>query len=203
MCCQSITFHLMRSLPDALRRRSLGSRSVQPWRLGSSTHLGQKSYFNAFQRRFKNGYRIFQKSSLTLIELEIAELAQKALHHAVDVLLESVHLSCSVVVLQILHNLLHVVLEVGHVVVLLGKTSLNQPKVDKMLRSILQGGRISPVVENQVDTGLGGLLGALLHLLGGGVAALELHVAERSHLVLGEKLGPIPVIKLGCFHHED
>ena len=139
MCCQSMTFHLMRSLPDALRRRSLGSRSVQPWRLGSSTHLGQKSYFNAFQRRIKNGYRIFQKSSLTLIELEIAELAQKALHHAVDVLLESVHLSCSVVVLQILHNLLHVVLEVGHVVVLLGKTSLNQPKVDKMLRGILQG----------------------------------------------------------------
>ena len=44
----------------------------------------------------------------------------------------------------------------------------------------------SPVVENQVDTGLGGLLGAFLHLLGGGVAALELHVAERSHLVLGE-----------------
>ena len=45
----------------------------------------------------------------------------------------------------------------------------------------------SPVVENQVDPGLGGLLGALLHLLGGGVAALELHVAERSHLVLGGK----------------
>merc|ERR1711988_1837920 len=99
---------------------------------------------------------------LTLIELEIAKLAKKALHHTVDILLESVHLSCSVVVLQILHNLLHVVLEVGHVVVLLGKTSLNQP-----------------VVENQVDTGLGGLLGALLHLLGGGVAALVLAV----HLV--------------------
>ena len=54
----------------------------------------------------------------------------------------------------------------------------------------------SPVVENQVDTGLGGLLGALLHLLGGGVAALQLHVAERSHLVLGGKLGPISGIKL-------
>ena len=143
MCCRSMTFHLMRSLPDALRRRSLGSRSVQPWRLGSSTHLGQKSYLNAFQRRlqrrFKNGNRIFQKSSLTLIELEIAELAKKALHHAVDVLLESVHLGCSVVVLQILHNLLHVVLEVGHVVVLLGKTSLNQPEIAQMSRGILQG----------------------------------------------------------------
>ena len=190
MCCQSMTFHWMRSLPDALRRRSLGSRSVQPWRLGSSTHLGQKSYFNAFQRRlqrrFKNGYRIFQKSSLTLIELEIAELAKKALHHTVDILLESVHLSCTVVVLQILHNLLHVVLEVGHVVVLLGKACLNQPEIAQMSKRHLAGFS-SPVVENQVDTGLGGLLGALLHLLGGGVAALELHVAERSHLVLGEK----------------
>ena len=94
-----------------------------------------------------------QKSSLTLIELEIAELAKKALHHAVDVLLESVHLGCSVVVLQILHNLLHVVLEVGHVVVLLGKACLNQPKVDKMSESHLAGFS-SPVVENQVDTGL-------------------------------------------------
>ena len=65
------------------------------------------------------------KSSLTLIELEIAELAKKALHHAVDVLLESVHLTSSVVLFQVFHNLLHVVLEVGHVVILLGKTSLN------------------------------------------------------------------------------
>ena len=81
------------------------------------------------ERALRNGYKIFQKSSLTLIELEIAELAKKALHHAVDVLLESVHLGCSVVVLQIFHNLLHVVLEVGHVVVLLGKASLNQPEI--------------------------------------------------------------------------
>ena len=93
------------------------------------------------------------KSSLTLIELEIAELAKKALHHAVDILLESVHLGCSVVVLQILHNLLHVVLEVGHVVVLLGKTSLNQPKIAQMSKRHLAGFS-SPVVENQVDTGL-------------------------------------------------
>ena len=134
MCCQSMKLHLMRSLPDVLRRRSLGSRSVQPWRLGSSTHLGQKSYFNAFQRRlqrrFKNGYRIFQKSSLTLIELEIAELAKKALHHAVDVLLESVHLGCSVVVLQILHNLLHVVLQVDSVVLLRAESRLGETVVE-------------------------------------------------------------------------
>ena len=61
----------------------------------------------------------------------------------------------------------------------------------------------SPVVENQVDTGLGGLLGALLHLLGGGVAALQLHVAERSHLVLGGKLGPISGIKMKCLNNSN
>ena len=92
---------------------------------------GTRIYRNTCkEKRLKKWLKnIPQKSSLTLIELEIAELAKKALHHAIDVLLESVHLGCSVVVLQILHNLLHVVLEVGHVVVLLGKASLNQPEI--------------------------------------------------------------------------
>merc|ERR1719361_1244363 len=66
---------------------------------------------------------------LTLIELEVAELAEEPFHHAIDVLLESVHLTSSVVLFQVFHNLLHVVLEVGHVVILLGKTSLNQSVV--------------------------------------------------------------------------
>merc|ERR1719275_198656 len=66
---------------------------------------------------------------LTLIELEVAELAEEPFHHTIDVLLESVHLTGSVVLFQVFHNLLHVVLEVGHVVILLGKTSLNQSVV--------------------------------------------------------------------------
>ena len=105
-------------LPGAPLRQSLCSRSVQPWLLGSSTHLINVGLL-----------KLQIKRNSTLIELEVAELAEEPFHHTIDVLLESVHLTSSVVLFQVFHNLLHVVLEVGHVVILLGKTSLNQPEV--------------------------------------------------------------------------
>jgi hypothetical protein len=42
---------------------------------------------------------------LSLVELEVLELAKEVLHHTVDVLLEGLHLSSPVVILQVLHHL--------------------------------------------------------------------------------------------------
>ncbi len=42
---------------------------------------------------------------LSLVELEVLELAKKVLHHSVDVLLEGFHLASPVVILQVLHHL--------------------------------------------------------------------------------------------------
>ena len=112
-------------LPGAPRRQSLCSQSARPSLLGSSTHLISISI-----EKLQGEKGIL----FTLIELEVTELAEKPFHHAIDVLLESVHLSRPVVLLQVLHNLLHVVLEVGHVVILLGKSCLNQPEINKGLK---------------------------------------------------------------------
>merc|ERR1719244_149799 len=50
--------------------------------------------------------------------------SRKALHNPINVLLELIHLVSLIVVFQVLNNLLHVVLQVGHVVGLLAKASL-------------------------------------------------------------------------------
>ena len=42
---------------------------------------------------------------LTLVELEVLELAQQIFHDPVDVLLEGLHLSGPVVILQVFHHL--------------------------------------------------------------------------------------------------
>ena len=66
----------------------------------------------------------------TCEELEIFELFQQLCHDLVDVGLEGGNLSFPAVVLQVLDHLLHVVLQVDHVVFLGAKTGFREPVVE-------------------------------------------------------------------------
>merc|ERR1712156_447837 len=66
----------------------------------------------------------------TCEELEIVELSEKTFHDSVDVLFEVINLIGLVVLLKVFNHLLHVVLQVCHVVSFLAKASLNKSVVE-------------------------------------------------------------------------
>ena len=96
----------------------------------------------------------FKAFKITCEKLQVTKPPQKTLHHTVDVLLEALDLVSLVVGLEVGDHPLHVVLQVVHVVGLLPEPGLHQP-----------------VVEDEVHSGLGGLLRALGSLLSAGVGS--------------------------------
>ena len=89
-------------------------------------------------------------------ELKVIKSSQKTLHDTIDVLLEALDLISLVVALQVGDDPLHVVLQVGHVVSLLTKSSLHQP-----------------LVEDEIYSRLHGLIGAFISLFSTGVGSFQ------------------------------
>ena len=84
-----------------------------------------------------------------------------------DVCFEAIDLASLVVLFQVLNDLLHVALQVIGEGLLVGEAGLDKS-----------------MVEDDVDAGLGGLIGALVSLFSGGVGAIEDDLALLSGLVL-------------------
>ena len=103
--------------------------------------------------------------------MEVAKFSQQSFHDSVDVLLECVNLAGPVVFLEILDHLLHVVLQVDHVVLLGSEPRLGEP-----------------VVEDNVDATDGSCgISALVSIgtISGGIGARQLDLSLCPGLVLG------------------
>uniref|UniRef100_A0A2M4DK77 Putative secreted protein n=1 Tax=Anopheles darlingi TaxID=43151 RepID=A0A2M4DK77_ANODA len=124
-------------------------------------------------RRFTVNIAVLEHGNQTLAihrftgeELQILEASEQILHYLVDVGLEHLNLFRRLL-FKLGHKLLHVILQVGGELFFVGETGLDET-----------------VVQDDVDSALGGRIRAFVSFLGRWVGTIQLHVTQGARYVL-------------------